>query len=800
MNVMSEFIEAMADHDLDPGDIIADGIIHRFPTWGDKSGEASGAYWHNGNVGWFQDHRTMKSARIVKGTLSEADKEALKGSFNGNGQKVSREALEAGIREIWQAGTKPEGHPYLLKKQIPVVHGIKQYDGKLIIPLFGIDGELNGLQNIDADGRKLFLTGTRKRGSFFSIVGSETVVICEGFATGVSIHEATGYSITVALDAGNLEPVAKQICNKVGSDKVIVAGDRDSWKIAEGKRDVGTESAKKAAAATGARLVFPVFQKADGKRTTDFNDLFIAEGADAVKAQIKTSNTGGVEVVFDSVEPIDIFGDATLTGRPTWPDNACPQVIDNFARDAAERIGVDVEMVALPSVICAAIGIPDNYKIQPKLHDTSWTEAPRLWGAVIAKPGQKKTPALLAASKPIKELQFRYRDEYQEKWAVYERNLKLFELEPKNKRAGKDKPEPPKMRRIWTDELTVESLRETLKENPLGVGIIKDELSGWITAFDAYKYTKKGSADRPHFCELYQGGPKVFDRVSNRNLFVENWGASIIGGIQPGPVQRLMGNITDDGLIARFIFCHAGRSDQDIDRAPHACCETYSQAVKQLPKLKPQFNNTREVFTFDETGIEYRKQISNTCRMIQILPETGEALAAHLNKWEAIFARISLVYHILESVARGKQPDPRIDPKVAEMAGRLMIDFLLPNSIRFYNETIDDGSHMGHAKWVAGYILSRKIQHTTPRDLQRSYRPFRNNRKTIFNPMHTLYLSGWVQKEDHGKRITWHVNPMVHDKFAEQAKLEKDRREKERLEVQNACKVLGLNQSRKRES
>ena len=90
MEQISEFVEAMAAHGLDPGDIKTDGAIHRFPTWGDKSGEASGAYWHNGNVGWFKDWRTMENVHVVKGTLSKADKEALAGSFNGSGQKVSR--------------------------------------------------------------------------------------------------------------------------------------------------------------------------------------------------------------------------------------------------------------------------------------------------------------------------------------------------------------------------------------------------------------------------------------------------------------------------------------------------------------------------------------------------------------------------------------------------------------------------------------------------------------------------------------------------------------------------------------
>ena len=76
----------------------------------------------------------------------------------------------------------------------------------------------------------------------------------------------------------------------------------------------------------------------------------------------------------DWPEPIDIFGDALLTGRPEWPDDAYPKVLEDFAKDTAERIGVEVAMVAFPAIICAAIVISDKFKIQPKKHDTLWKE------------------------------------------------------------------------------------------------------------------------------------------------------------------------------------------------------------------------------------------------------------------------------------------------------------------------------------------------------------------------------------------------------------------------------------------
>lgn len=287
MNKVQNFRQQMADHGLDPGEIIPDGAIHRFPTWGDGVSETSGAYWHNGSVGWFQDHRTMEKPEIVKGKLSKADQKALNGSFTGANNKVSREALETGIRRIWNAGTEPDGHPYLTRKGITAPLEVKQHEGCLVIPVFGVNRELNGLQRIDANGRKKFLAGTRKKGSMFGIKGNGTYIICEGFSTGVSLHEATGASIAVAFDAGNLLHVARAVSKKVNPKNIIIAGDNDAWKLEMGQPNIGADMAKKAGIEIGARVAIPEFKKPNGKDTTDFNDLHIIEGAEVVKKQVE---------------------------------------------------------------------------------------------------------------------------------------------------------------------------------------------------------------------------------------------------------------------------------------------------------------------------------------------------------------------------------------------------------------------------------------------------------------------------------------------------------------------------------
>jgi hypothetical protein len=460
-------------------------------------------------------------------------------------------------------------------------------------------------------------------------------------------------------------------------------------------------------------------------------------------------------------------------------------------------------MIAFPSITCAAIAISDKFKLQPKKLDTRWTESARLWVMVVSESGQKKTPCFKAAIEPIKEIEKNNYYQFQEDRAEYKRLKELYDEQKKI--AKKDcndltirEPEKPVHKRFLADDITVEAFRRILEHNDHGVGVAKDELAGWITSFDIYRNSKQGSKDRADYCELYQGGPKSFDRAEKGFTYVPNWSSSIVGFIQPGPVRRTLGEITDDGMLARFLVCHGEREGRGQDRKPdYTAIYTYHQIIKQLSELKPK-DGKSEIFLFSDEAIKYREIIYSTCDRVQILPNSSEALIAHLDKWEASFCRIALIYHIIEAITIGEYPPKYINENTAKMAAKLMIDFLLPNSIRFYHDTLDDGTRGSHAKWIAGYILSNHLNRITKRDIERNYKKLNQKPKTIRKTMETLYQSGWVEPDKYkknGEVTGWKVNPKVHAIFAEKAKEESERRAAERKKIQTAIEVLRMAQN-----
>ena len=99
--------------------------------------------------------------------------------------------------------------------------------------------------------------------------------------TGATIHAATGQPIAVAFDAGNLPEVAKIVCALFPGRRQFIAGDDDRTRTP----NVGRLQAMKAAADTGACVVFPRFD--DGQTDgTDFNDMAKAGSLEAVAEHI----------------------------------------------------------------------------------------------------------------------------------------------------------------------------------------------------------------------------------------------------------------------------------------------------------------------------------------------------------------------------------------------------------------------------------------------------------------------------------------------------------------------------------
>ncbi len=312
-------INAMREAGLDaPDTLLDDGKLHRYAGPSDKpqnkknwyilypadNGLQSGAFgrWvgnSNGAIKW--------CSRDTKELTDEEKKEYRKRQEDlrrrqAEDRKQAAEECVEKCKTIWSAAAPAtDDHLYLQRKQVKAF-GLRLMGDALLVPIKSLKNELRGLQFIKPDGTKVFKTGVDISGAVHMIGKpvDNTLIITEGYATGASIHQATGHAVLIAFVAGNLKAVAEAARAKRPDWNYIIAGDDDRWaketkedgsivyhevpcELNGGKRiNTGRVKAEEAACSITAAVRFPRFVDTSS-HPTDFNDLYNLVNLDAVR-------------------------------------------------------------------------------------------------------------------------------------------------------------------------------------------------------------------------------------------------------------------------------------------------------------------------------------------------------------------------------------------------------------------------------------------------------------------------------------------------------------------------------------
>lgn len=478
-------------------------------------------------------------------------------------------------------------------------------------------------------------------------------------------------------------------------------------------------------------------------------------------------------------KPIDVFG---MRQPPELPLDMLPEAIRAYVSDQAALTGCDPAIIGIGAIVAAASCITDRLKVQPKARDITWHEHPRLWVAFVGDPSTKKSPAISKAVRHVKRINHRLADENASARADYKWQHDAWK---EAKKADKSNPPPepkaPPEQRLMVEDATVESLSDILKDNPRGVLTLKDELTGWFASMDAYKAGGKGaSMDRAHWLETYNGGPRTVDRVTRGNIYIPNWSTCIIGGIQPDMMRSIAKSMGNDGLLQRFMVVVARPAEADEDRAPDMEAMTrYSELFDQLFAL----DGSENAALLDDGAQACRVRVSNYARRL-ISAFDSPHMKAWLGKWDGLFGRLAITYHVIECASEYKHPSSRrISTETAKMVERLMCGYLLHHAIHFYSEILDANDRQEHVRQLGRLILAKRIERLTKRDIMLYWKASaRMEWWQVRAVVDVLCTMAWLEPDTEaidtdGKPRAWFVNPEVHQMFEGHAERERDRRQ-----------------------
>lgn len=297
-------------------EIIADGKIHRLKVAGDVGAKTSGAYilhldghpagfiqnFKNGDNGikWKFDGKIKYN--ISKNTKNEAWQNSkiraqeLETKYLQTAQKLLAEYL---------AASPAKNHPYLIKKEIEIGQDIKvDKNSNLLIPLQDENAKIWSVQRITKTGDK-FIGAIRttqekeqgieylakKKGCFYTskpLNEQDEFLLCEGFATAITLQNELDKATIMAVDANNLLAVAQKLHEAYPDKQISIYADNDICK----NINVGLQKALEVKEKIPSVKVYaPALNQSDiEQKLSDFNDIKVKYGSLKNKIRLVSYN------------------------------------------------------------------------------------------------------------------------------------------------------------------------------------------------------------------------------------------------------------------------------------------------------------------------------------------------------------------------------------------------------------------------------------------------------------------------------------------------------------------------------
>lgn len=305
-----------------------------------------------------------------------------------------------------------------------------------------------------------------------------------------------------------------------------------------------------------------VREKAIARELIDFTNELLSESySNAFTAEEMVQRFQRRAAAFDA--RVGNHDQVEVDGRiapPPFPLDVLPFGMTQFVKLHSRALPCAPDFIAVPglSVAAAAMGRSVTLKLK-----RTWYEEANLWTVIAGTPGSTKSPALKAVTAPLKRMMRELRKQHELDVMVW-KEAKRAEEKEWRKTGGKgaspidpdDRPIPE--RRIMVMNTTTEALTPILAENPRGILMVCDELSGWLNSMNQYR---GGGADKEFFLMLWNRASLVNDRKGTdmrKSIFIPDPFFAISGAITIDLLKQIPASIDgkrqDDGFFERPLY------------------------------------------------------------------------------------------------------------------------------------------------------------------------------------------------------------------------------------------------------
>jgi hypothetical protein len=364
-----------------------------------------------------------------------------------------------------------------------------------------------------------------------------------------------------------------------------------------------------------------------------------------------------------------------------FPVEVFPSPLAQLILEGAEALPCPPDFIGVPmlSVLGVAIGTTRLLEIKP-----NWREGPRIYTAVVADPGSKKSPALDLAVRPLYAQQDHDYRAYQAQRQIYDEQVAQYEIDlaawKKAVHEGKASleqrplaPDEPVMPQIWTSDRTLEALAELLERNPRGVLMVRDELTGWALNMNQYKGGH--GADRQAWLSFWSGAPVTINRKSRKQPMILPNPLVCVAGCLPPDVLGDLGDERgrEDGFMHRILPSYPAPMAIQWSEATvtDEATKGYTEVVQRLLALNGLDPVTSRVVTFTPRGRAGYVELVSELYARLADPECPPHLRGPWTKLEGYAARLALILQCAR-LASGETEKEAVEEASVVGAGALV--------------------------------------------------------------------------------------------------------------------------------
>jgi putative DNA primase/helicase len=638
-------------------------------------------------------------------------------------------------------------HAYLTRKSVAPVGGILiGDDGRLVLPILDATGAIQSLQFIAQDGGKLFLSGGKIKGGFFPIQAANgekagRLYICEGYATGATIHAATADAVLVAFNCGNLKAVAEMARDQYPDREIVICADDD----AKTAGNPGLSKATEAALAVKAKLAVPKFTNQTGG--TDFNDLAASGGMEVVKAALAAAEVpgpaeahgaaeGGAPPRTEQCRPVG-FDDCPPP--PILPETL-PGILRAFPQAVAEAIQVPYELALINALGAVAVAAQRKFKVVVK---PGYAESINIYALCALPPGERKSSTVEACKRPLVEWQAAKRLEMRDAIRDAESERKTMEkaiegrrnkaascndetrvdLIEEIKRMERELPEVPVSPRLLVDDATPEALASLLETQDERIGMLEAEGGFFDTLAGRYS---SGVPNLDLILKAWGGEPAQVDRKGRDAIFLRNPHKTLVISPQPEIVQGMAAKpgFRGRGVVGRFLVLlpqsRLGGRDQDSTPVPATLAHSWSSTIFRLLDMPwatgPEGEKAAHGIGLTADALELWRRFASMVEAGLLPGGEFEYMTDWAGKFPGQAIRLAGLIHVATS------PDPLAAINRETMASALGLAAILADHAKAAYGLMGSDPAQECAKAILRWLVRDQVATFTARDALRSVR------------------------------------------------------------------------------